>query len=156
MCRCAAARARYDSPRKWLWHLPGNEDALDLLALLSDSPQEGLVVQWPEGAERKVSHTMQPNALRVQIESQHDWFGLSGSVEVDGQEIELAKILHALRKGSRYVEVGPQQFVRLAQALRQSLETIDDVAHETKAGQTGVRRHSRAGACRKCATRRSS
>jgi SNF2 family DNA or RNA helicase len=134
-CVDALRLERYDSPRKWFWHLTNNEDALDLLALLADSPQEDLVVQWPEGAERKVSHTIQPSALRVQIESQHDWFGLSGSVEVDGQEIELAKILHALRKGSRYVEVGPQQFVRLAQALRQSLETIDDVAYETKGGK---------------------
>ncbi len=121
--------------RPWQWQLPQHDDALDLLALLADRPQEHLVVQWPEGAERKVSQTLQPNALRVQIESQHDWFGLNGSVEIDGEEIELAKILHAMRKGSRYVEVRPHQFVRFAQTLRQSLETLDEVAHETKSGK---------------------
>lgn len=125
----------FPSPRPWQWQLPNHDDALDLLALLADRPQEGLIVQWPEGAERKVSQTLQPNALRVQIESQQDWFGLNGSVEIDGEEVELAKILHAMRKGSRYVEVRPNQFVRFAQTLRQSLETLDEVAHETKSGK---------------------
>lgn len=121
--------------RPWQWLLPQHDDALDLLALLADRPQADLVVQWPEGAERKVSQTLQPNALRVQIESQQDWFGLNGSVEIEGEEIELAKILHAMRKGSRYVEVRPNQFVRFAQTLRQSLETLDEVSHQTKSGK---------------------
>ncbi len=125
----------FNSSRPWQWQLPSNDDALDLLALLVDQPQEDLVVQWPEGAKRTVSQTLQPSALRVQIASQHDWFGLNGSVEIDGQEVELAKILHAMRKGNRYVEVGPNQFVRLAQKLRQSLEVLDDVTHETKGGK---------------------
>ena len=123
------------SPRPWQWQLPSHDDALDLLALLADRPREDLVVQWPAGAERKVSATLQASALRVQIESQHDWFGLNGTVDVDGEEIELAKILHAMRKGSRYVEVRPNQYVRFAQTLRQSLETLDEVSHETKSGK---------------------
>ena len=125
----------FNSARPWHWHLPTNDDALDLLAQLSDQPIEDLIVQWPEGEKRSVSQVVQPAALRVQIESQQDWFGLNGTVEIDGQEVELAKILGAMRKGHRYVEVGPHQFVRLAQALRQSLEALDDVTHETKAGK---------------------
>ncbi|WP_254508613.1 DEAD/DEAH box helicase [Anatilimnocola floriformis] len=123
------------SPRPWQWQLPSHDDALDLLALLADRPREDLVVQWPAGAERKVSATLQASALRVQIESQHDWFGLNGTVQIEGEEVELAKILHAMRKGSRYVEVSPNQFVRFAQTLRQSLEALDEVAHETKSGK---------------------
>jgi superfamily II DNA or RNA helicase len=124
-----------NSSHPWHWHLPTNDDALDLLAQLADQPIEDLVVQWPEGSQRTVSRVVQPAALRVQIDQQQDWFGLAGTIEIDGQEVELAKILHAMRKGQRYVEVGPNQFVRLAQTLRQSLEALDDVTHETRSGR---------------------
>ncbi|MDX1944703.1 MAG: DEAD/DEAH box helicase [Pirellulaceae bacterium] len=127
--------AQFTSARPWHWHLPTSDDALDLLAQLADQPVDDLIVQWPEGQTRTVSQVVPPAALRVQIESQQDWFGLNGTVEIDGQEVELAKILGAMRKGHRYVEVGPNQFVRLAQTLRQSLEALDDVTHETKSGK---------------------
>ena len=124
----------FSSLRPWQWMLPTNDDALDLLGLLADQPVDDLVVQWPQGAERTVSRTVQPAALRVRIEQQRDWFGLSGTVEIDGQQVELQKILAAMRKGQRYIEVGPRQFVRLAQTLRQSLQTLDDVTHESRSG----------------------
>ena len=60
---------------------------------------------------------------------------MNGSVEIDGQEIELARVLAAMRKGQRYVEIGKNQYVRLAQSLRQSLEAIDDASHQTKSGK---------------------
>ncbi|MEX2176474.1 MAG: DEAD/DEAH box helicase [Pirellulaceae bacterium] len=127
--------AMFATSKPFTWLLPTLDDALDLLAQLADEPLEDLLVQWPEGDRRSVSRTVQAGALRVQIESQQDWFGLSGTVEIDGQEIELARILAAMRKGSRYIEVAPQQYVRLAQTLRQSLEAIDDASYETKSGK---------------------
>jgi superfamily II DNA or RNA helicase len=125
----------YGAPRPFLWQLPTNDDCLDLLAQLTDQPIEDLVVQWPEGAERKVTKVVQPSALRVQITQQQDWFGLNGTVEIDGEEVELARVLAAIRRGSRYVDLGKNQFVRLAQSLRQSLEVLDDASYESKSGK---------------------
>jgi superfamily II DNA or RNA helicase len=123
------------SPRTLTWQLPTSDDLLDMLSQLTDQPIEDLIVQWPEGTARKVSGIVQPSALRVQITQQQDWFGLNGTVEIDGQEVELASVLAALRTGRRYIEVGKNQFVRLAKTLRQSLEAIDDASHETKGGK---------------------
>jgi hypothetical protein len=125
----------YSSPRPFAWQMPTNDDCLDLLAQLTDQPIEDLVVQWPEGANRTVTKIVQPGALRVQITQQQDWFGLNGTVEIDGQEVELARVLAAMRRGSRYVDIGTNQFVRLAASLRQSLEVLDDASYETKSGK---------------------
>ena len=125
----------FASPRPFAWQLPAADDSLDLLAQLADQPQGDLVVQWPEGTQKTVTRVVQPSALRVQITQQQDWFGLNGSVDIDGQEIELAAVLAAMRKGQRYVEVGANQYVRLAKQLRQSLEALDDASHQTKAGK---------------------
>jgi hypothetical protein len=119
---------------RFAWQLPTDDDALDLLALLTDLAREDVIVQWPDGGQRTVSREVAPQALRVRIDDRRDWFGISGSIEIDGQAVELATILAATRRGQRYVEIGPGQFVRLAQALRGSLAAIDDVTHETKSG----------------------
>jgi superfamily II DNA or RNA helicase len=130
--------AMFPSPRPLVWQIPALDDALDLLARLADQPIDDLVVQWPEGGARSVSRTVQPAALRVQITSQRDWFGLDGSIDIDGQAVELAKILAAMKQGNRYLELSPNQYVRLASTLRQSLEAIDDASYETKAGRREI------------------
>lgn len=127
--------AMHNSPRPFAWLLPTHDDCLDLLAQLADQPIEDLLVQWPAGAQHSVTRVIQPSALRAQITQQQDWFGLNGTVQIDGQEVELVRILAAMRKGHRYIDIGKNQFVRLAQTLRQSLEAIDDASHETKAGK---------------------
>ncbi len=126
--------AHFPEVRAWRWELPTMNDALDLVAFLTDRTGDDLIVEWPEKERLTVSREIAPHALRVQIDDKKDWFGLSGTVEIDGEQVELSRILAGLRAGQRYISLGPQRFVRLAQLFRQRLEALDDVVHETRGG----------------------
>ena len=44
---------------------------------------------WPEGESIRVRGEITPSALRVQIDDRRDWFGLTGSISLDGREVQL-------------------------------------------------------------------
>ncbi len=116
------------------WHLPSNDDALDLIAAVQDYPDDDLVVEWPEDAQITVSREVGPQALRVEITDRQDWFGLEGSIDVDGMQVKLATLLAGIQSGRRYVAVGPNSFIRITQALRDRLAAVGDVVHHTRSG----------------------
>jgi len=114
------------------WRIADDEDALELLVAIQELDDDDLIVEWPDGKGWSVSRPASPAALRVEIEDRQDWFGLSGSIEIDGEQVPLSQILSALRKGQRFVPLGPGRWARLTQALRQRLAQLDDVVHETR------------------------
>jgi len=116
------------------WRIPNDDDALDMIARLQDRSGDDLSVVWPEGQRVRVSGEVAPSALRVQIDEGTDWFGISGTIDVDGQQIKLAELLAALRSGGRFVPIGPGLYARISQALRERLAALADVAQPTRHG----------------------
>jgi SNF2 family DNA or RNA helicase len=92
-----------------------------------------LVVEWPDGAKRvRVEETASTSKLRVRVRSARDWFGLDGEVEVAGATVALGALLEAVRRGARFVELGPRRFARIADELRDKLMATADVVHHAK------------------------
>ena len=74
-----------------------------------------------------------PSALKVQIDDRKDWFGLSGSINVDGRDIPLAELLAAVRDQRSLVQVGDRQFAKISEAFRKRLQQLGDVLIEERA-----------------------
>ncbi|WP_375767806.1 DEAD/DEAH box helicase [Archangium gephyra] len=108
--------------------LEGPEAALGLLERLEPLTGPSLRVEWEE---RPWSMVRSPDArgLKVEVHREHDWFGVRGGVELEGERVELALLLDALRRGHRYVTLAPGRWMRLTEALREQLAPLADVAH---------------------------
>ena len=110
------------------------EAALDLLAALRELG-ETVVVEWPEPGKRLTLTAMvSRKELRIRVIDRRDWFGVEGEVEVDGGSIPLAALLDAVRRGRRYVRVGPGRFAEIEVDLRKRAAAADDVLHAGRKG----------------------
>ncbi|MDY7225774.1 SNF2-related protein [Hyalangium rubrum] len=113
--------------------LEAAEAALDMLERLEPLRGPLLRVEWEE-QPWKVSSAVDARGLRVEVRRQRDWFGVEGGVEVDGEKVDLAVVLEALRRRRRYVPLGHGRWLRLTEALRERLTPLADLAHPTREG----------------------
>jgi len=125
----AAMLARVEDPLAF--QLQG-EPALDLVEALP-TLAHAVDVEWPKDAERRV-HTARVEQLTFRVTQGRDWFGLDGQVEVDGQALQLAELLAALRAGLRFVRVGERDWLRLSEELRARLGLVAEVTQHTRHG----------------------
>ena len=120
--------------RAWRWKIESDDDALDMLAIIADRQSDDLVVEWPQGVAMSVSQSITPASLRVQIDDRNDWFGLKGTVELDGQKIPVAELMEAVRKGQRYIAIGNNRFAQISKLFRERLAALDEVVHHGRQG----------------------
>ncbi|PAY17397.1 helicase [Rhodopirellula sp. SM50] len=108
------------------WVAQSDEQALDLLARLYDAGDEAPRMIWPEGETIRVRGEITPSALRVQIDDSKDWFGLSGTISVAGQEVNLEDLLTAVTERRALVRVGDREFAKISDGFRKRLEQLGD------------------------------
>ncbi|HYO52113.1 DEAD/DEAH box helicase [Archangium sp.] len=111
--------------------LEGPEAALGFLERLEPLASPSLRVEWEE---RPWSVVRSPDArgLKVAVRRERDWFGVAGGVQLEGERVELAVLLDALRRGHRYVPLAPGRWMRLTEALREQLTPLADLAHASR------------------------
>ncbi|HEX7669720.1 MAG TPA: DEAD/DEAH box helicase, partial [Polyangiaceae bacterium] len=73
-------------------------------------------------------------ALKVVLERKRNWFGLLGGLAVEGERVELARLLDAARRRDRFVQVTARSYVELEDALRRHLERLSDHAYVSRHG----------------------
>ncbi|MEW5850321.1 MAG: DEAD/DEAH box helicase, partial [Myxococcota bacterium] len=103
--------------------LERQDDALDLVTRLAEAPHPSLVVEW-SGRPWSVTRAATTQQLRVEVGRRRDWFGLDGTLDVDGERVRLAVVLDTLRRKQRYVRVSPERFVALSQRMREQLAPL--------------------------------
>ena len=108
------------------WVATSDEAALDLLASLYQGGELSPRLIWPEGETIRVRGEITPSALRVQIDDRRDWFGLTGSVNLDGRDVPLAELLAAVRDNRSLVQVGDREFAKISDAFRKRLQQLGD------------------------------
>ncbi len=108
--------------------LEGPEAALGFLERLEPLTGPSLRVEW-EQRPWSLVHSPDARGLKVEVHREHDWFGVRGGVELEGERVELAVLLDALRRGHHYVPLAPGRWMRLTEALRAQLAPLADVAH---------------------------
>jgi hypothetical protein len=106
-------------------------------ALRAGAEDGAIVVEWPKSLPRVVGDASW-SSLHLRVTNERDWFGLHGSIEVDGVEITLADLLAARRRGDRFVAVGPDKLVALGDELRARLGDLEAVVREARTGLTLV------------------
>ncbi|MHB8417284.1 MAG: DEAD/DEAH box helicase [Myxococcales bacterium] len=121
---------------RWERELREPRVVLDAIASLNASATAGeLAVEWFEQEEAiRLSRRATSADLRVRVEDRRDWFGLSGSLEVDGEAAPLDAVLDAVRSGGRYVPVGPGRFIALSDELWRALARAAEVAYAGRSG----------------------
>lgn len=108
------------------WVAVSDHAALDLLGRLHDAGEEAPRIIWPEGETFRVRGEITPKSLRVQIEDSPDWFGLTGSVTIDGVDVPLQDLLVAVREDRQLVRVGDRRFAKISEAFRRRLTQLAD------------------------------
>jgi hypothetical protein len=110
------------------------EVALELVAALREQAGRGAVeVVW-DGRELRLLRPVRAGDIQVEVERRRDWFGLEGLAEVEGERIELALVLDAVRRGRRFLQVREGCFARLEEQLRQRLARLGEHLQEGRAG----------------------
>ncbi|MCX7418334.1 MAG: DEAD/DEAH box helicase [Planctomycetia bacterium] len=126
---------RFPTTDRFAWTIEGDDEVLDLLDTLRARDAEDPIVVWPEDAKvrrMRMLGEISASALRVEIKDQHDWFGISGSIELDGVKFPLISLLAALRGGRRYIDLGKGQFASISQAFRDRLAAVSDMLHSNR------------------------
>ena len=108
------------------WVAETDDLALDLLAKLYGGGEQTPRMIWPEGESLRVRGEITPSALKVQIDDGRDWFGLSGSISLDGRDVPLEELLAAVRDNRSLVQVGDREFARISEAFRRRLQQLGD------------------------------
>ncbi|WP_146576549.1 DEAD/DEAH box helicase [Neorhodopirellula pilleata] len=111
---------------EFAWVAVSDHAALDLLGRLHDAGEEAPRIVWPEGETFRVRGEITPKSLRVQIEDSPDWFGLTGSVTIDGIDVPLQELLIAVREDRQLVRVGDRRFAKISEAFRRRLTQLAD------------------------------
>jgi len=120
------------------WHLLDPEECLQALLELEEI-RDQVILEWPEGEKLAVHRQAGINQLNLNIRTSHqDWFGLSGRLEIDDDEvIELKTLLEKARKThSRFIALGDGQFLALTQEFRKRLDELITFG-DNMAGESG-------------------
>ncbi len=93
-----------------------------------------LKVVWPQGGEVRVTREIEADALEMAVEDNVDWFGLSGTITVDGHRIPLVELLKALKAGRQVVALGNGLYARISDEFYNRLQAIGDLVHHSSKG----------------------
>jgi len=90
-------------------------------------------LEWT-GAPMRLLAGRGPAALKVSVGRRRNWFGVLGELAVEGERVELARLLDAARRKERFIHVSAQSYVEIEDALRQHLERLSDHAYLSRHG----------------------
>lgn len=109
------------------WHLQDPDDCLQALMELQ-AIREKVVIEWPEGEKLNITHQPSMENLNLKIRTnRHNWFAISGQLQLDQDHvIELKELLSKIKSSSsRFIEIGDGQFIALTQEFKRRLEEMN-------------------------------
>jgi len=111
-------------------------DTLSLLSELKDAQHDeksasNLEVFWPYGEKFSVTSTASFGNFNLSFASLEDWLSATGTLKVDGDTLELQKLLELLddNSDSRFVKLSDQKFLALTNEFRKRLGELKRLAH---------------------------
>lgn len=103
-------------------HLAEVEAALETLERLRAEPNVEL--EW-RTKPWQLRRALPLAKLELQVADRRDWFGLAGGIELDGQRVQLALLLDAARRRSRYVKLADGEWAPFEDSLRRFLARLE-------------------------------
>ncbi|MEL4897540.1 DEAD/DEAH box helicase [Crocosphaera sp. Alani8] len=110
-------------PASGRWDFDDPELCLELLLQLQDLEGQ-VIIEWPEGETLKVTKPAGFSHLHLNLNSQQDWFEVSGQLQLDESLVfDLQQLLTLLEQSpGRFLPLGHGQFLALTDSFRQRLE----------------------------------
>ncbi|MBL8916443.1 MAG: DEAD/DEAH box helicase [Archangium sp.] len=115
---------------EWAFSLETADHVFALLEKCAHSPRAPQL-EWV-GVPLRSLGTVGPRALRVVLDEKMEWFGALGELSVFGERVELARLVDAVRRDSKFVRVTSSDYVELTEALKAHLEALAAHAVEPK------------------------
>ena len=111
------------------------DGSLELLLELRDYTGP-VVLEWPEGQKMKVT-PVDGGKMKVNVSQERDWFGIGGTVALDGDQVlEMRFLLDRLGSArGRFVKLEDGQFVALTRQLQGQLERLAAVSEPHRNGR---------------------
>lgn len=72
------------------------------------------------------------SAMRLEVDHDRDWFGLSGTFDLDGCQVKLMAVIQALSTGSRLVALDNGRFARIGDDLFERLAKVAMLLHRNR------------------------
>ncbi|MEG3438359.1 DEAD/DEAH box helicase [Pannus brasiliensis CCIBt3594] len=117
------------------WLIENPEDCLELLLELREL-SDNVVLEWPEGEKWRVTRQAGLKDLHLKIQSQRDWFAVSGELRLDEKSVLSMQELMKLLEGSpgRFIALGDGQFLALTEAFRERLAELRSFSEKSGDG----------------------
>jgi superfamily II DNA or RNA helicase len=109
----------------------GIGEIVALLACLRD--EQDVVVSWI-GAPFELASRIDAGSLKLSVKQKRGLLWLGGDAEVEGENVRLALLLDAARRGQPWIQLGPRKFALLEARLVESLGGTLDLVRTSKAG----------------------
>ncbi len=134
----SAADTVFAACRQWLkpseypyyGHSLNPATACELLLVLR--AREDVKLRWPEGETLKIRGEVDASQLTLQVSSQGDWLGVTGSVAVDEETVvELKALLEAASTpGTRFVALKDGQYLALSEQLLKRVRELGGLSEQ--------------------------
>lgn len=109
------------------WQLESPHACLKLLHELEPFKIANLIViEWPKGEQLKIKRQIDFSNLKLSIQKDNDWFGVSGKIQVnENLVLDMRQFLNMMQEQqSEFIELDDGQFLALSEELRQRLDSI--------------------------------
>lgn len=116
-----------------LWQFETPDNCLQLLRDLEPlKSSDKIVIEWPKGEKIKIKQHIHFDHLKITIKKDNDWFGLSGSIQVNENLIlDMRHMISMMQhQKSEFIELDDGQFLALSTELRKQLNMIDKFTDE--------------------------
>ncbi len=106
------------------WILEDPENCLQLLLEAEKIPD--LALEWPEGQRFHAPRSLGMDAMRLNVASGQDWFGIGGELRIDADRVlDMKTLLDLLDQNpGRFLPLGEGRFLSLTQAFRRRLSDL--------------------------------
>ncbi|WP_167505947.1 DEAD/DEAH box helicase [Desulfosediminicola flagellatus] len=107
------------------WTIDDPETSLELLCELRDLGDEA-IVEWPKGESMRVTPTVSFSHFSMGIKKDNNWFGATGSLQVDEElTLDMKKLLALTANSpSRFVQLDDGRFLALTKAFKKRIEEL--------------------------------
>ncbi|MBT9581794.1 hypothetical protein IV102_00500 [bacterium] len=111
------------------WIFPDPFSCLELLERLQQLDGQGFQLEWPQGQPFKIKKRVSSSNFSMVVESQSDWFEVSGQLQLDhGEILKIEELIEKLRNSSgRFIALGDGEFLALSEEFRHRLQQMADV-----------------------------
>jgi len=102
------------------------DPALEILEKLYKRKEEKTIdVEWADSSRQlAIKGSVTSSLLKVQVEKEADWFGISGGITIEGEEMPLSTLMSNIRKGRKYVPLSKGGYLKIEKHLRDRLEVL--------------------------------